>query len=287
LNETNGSGEARQRAYAAGARFAREHIRRERPENDAALRAVEEGDVVVVRGCYDRVEQVLDALGLPYRAVEPASVGRLRLRPEQLVVVNCPGQLDRRALTVVERFVHAGGSLFTTDWALRNVIEPVFPGLIAYNEHATRDDVVRIQVQRPKNRFLAGVLERADDPQWWLEGASYPIRVLDPARVEVLISSREMQERYGEPAIAVFFRWGEGEVLHMVSHYYLQRTELRTARHAAPAAAYKAERGSAVPDVMLEGLSLGEVESAASSAEWLADVIAGKKRRHMKGGEWA
>jgi hypothetical protein len=209
-------------------------------------------------------------------------VARLRLRPDQLVVVNCPGNLDRAALDVVERFVRAGGSLFTTDWALKHVIEPAFPGTIAYNGRATADDVVRIEVKDPTNRFVQGVLDGADDPLWWLEGSSYPIRVLDHRRVEVLLTSREMGEKYGEAPIAVLFPWGSGEVLHMVSHYYLQRTELRTERHAAPASAYKAEKASAVPDQMLTGLSLGDVESAASAATWLANVVADKKRRALR-----
>ena len=44
--------------------------------------------------------------------------------------------------------------------------------------------------------------------------------------------------------MAVWFRWGEGDVFHMISHYYLQRTELRTERHASEAAAYFARRAS-------------------------------------------
>ena len=48
---------------------------------------------------------------------------------------------------------------------------------------------------------------------------------------KVLITSRELGEKYGERPVAVWFRWGEGDVFHMISHYYLQRTEERTARH--------------------------------------------------------
>ena len=269
---------SRQRAYEVGAKMAREKMAREAPEQAEALTLVTPDDIVVVRGCYDRVEQVLRALGLPHLAVDPDDVARLRLRPEQLLVVNCPGHLPPRALPRVERFVHAGGSLFTTDWALRHVIEPAFPGILAYNDRPTADDVVRIEIRARDNRFLNGVLDGADDPQWWLEGSSYPIRILDPGRVEVLLTSREMADKYGEAPLAVLFGWGEGEVLHMVSHYYLQRTELRTERHKVSAVAYAAEKGVA-PAPEMADLSLGDVESAQTSSRLLANWVAEKKRR--------
>ena len=144
--------ESRRRAYEAGARIARAKMEREAPEQAAALDEVVGDDIVVVRGCYDRVEQVLNALNLPHTAVDPEDVGRLRLRPEQLLVINCPGKIDARAVGKVARFVSAGGSLFTTDWALRHVIEPAFPGVLAYNERPTADDVVRIEIRARDNR---------------------------------------------------------------------------------------------------------------------------------------
>jgi hypothetical protein len=273
--------ESRRRAYEVGAKMARAKMEREAPEQAEALSMVAPDDIVVVHGAYDRVEQVLRALGLPHTAVEPDDVARLRLRPEQLLVVNCPGHLPERALPRVERFVHGGGSLFTTDWALRHVIEPAFPGILAYNERPTADDVVRIEIRARDNRFLNGVLDGADDPQWWLEGSSYPVRILDPGRVEVLLTSREMADKYGEAPLAMLFTWGEGEVLHMVSHYYLQRTELRTERHKVSAVAYAAEKAMpAMPG--MEDLSLGEVESAQSSSRLLANWVAEKKRRDRR-----
>jgi hypothetical protein len=56
-----------------------------------------------------------------------------------------------------------------------------------------------------------------------------------------------MAARYGEAAICVRFDWGEGEVLHMVSHY------VRRPR-------------------------LGEVEAAYSSSRFLANLVASKKQ---------
>jgi hypothetical protein len=277
--------DSRERAYRAAATITREQLRRDAPERARVLDEIVAGDVVVVAGCYDHVESVLGALEVPYALVQPEQVERLDLRPEQLLIVNCPGEVPGAAIGRIRRFVEAGGSLFTTDWALKHVIEPAFPGVLAFSRQPTPDDVVRIEVKDHDNIYLQGVLDGQDDPQWWLEGSSYPITVVDRERVQVLITSRELEEKYGEAPVAVWFRWGEGDVFHMISHYYLQRTELRTERHAGAAATYFAEKRLAVTQELSEdmaGLSLADVESAKPSAAFMANVIIDKKRRQRK-----
>jgi hypothetical protein len=274
----------RRRAYEVAGHIIKEQMRRDASADADAVEEIEAGDILVVPGIYDHVEQVLEALGLPFTIVQPGRLAEIDLQPHQLLVVNCPGNLDSRALRRVAAFVHAGGSLFTTDWALKHVLEPAFPGLVAYNEQPTPDTVVRVEVSDHDNPFLTGVMDGSDDPQWWLEGSSYPIRILDRDRVTVLIRSRELGERWGESPVAITFRWGEGEVFHMISHYYLQRTEFRTARHTGSAFAYGSEKGVDMAAVapMADGLSLGDVESAASSARVLVNVAAAKKREMIE-----
>jgi hypothetical protein len=278
----------RDKAYRAAATITREQLRRDAPQRARTLDAVEASDVVVVAGIYDHVESVLGSLEVPHLLVQPHELDRLELRPEQLLIVNCPGQVSAAAITRIRAFVEAGGSLFTTDWALKHVIEPAFPGVLAFSRRPTPDDVVRIEVKDHDNLYLQGVLDGQDDPQWWLEGSSYPITVVDQERVRVLITSRELQEKYGEAPVAVWFRWGEGDVFHMISHYYLQRTELRTQRHAGAAVDYFAEKGVAVSSAMvadMDGLCLAEVESAKPSAAFMANVIIDKKDRQRRKAE--
>lgn len=275
----------RTRAYRAAAHMTREQLRRDAPERARALDAVEQSDVVVVTGQYDHVESVLSALEVPHMVVSVAELDRLRLRPEQLLIVNCPGQISPVAVTRVRTFVEAGGSLFTTDWALKHVIEPAFPGVLAFRRTPTADDVVRIEVRDRDNIYLQGVLDGRDDPQWWLEVSSYPISIVDRERVRVLIGSRELGKKYGASPVAVWFRWGEGDVFHMISHYYLQRTELRTARHKSKAGAYFAEKDMAMSPAMCAewgDLDLAEVESAKPSAAFMSNVIIEKKRRQAR-----
>ena len=275
----------RDRAYKAAAHITREQLRRDAPERARALDDVKQSDVVVVAGIYDHVESVLQALEVPHTVIGTHEVERIELRPEQLLIVNCPGDVSAAAVARIRAFVEAGGSLFTTDWALKHVVEPAFPGVLAFSKAPTPDDVVRIEVRDADNIYLQGVLDGQDDPQWWLEASSYPISILDKERVEVLITSRELGEKYGEAPVAVWFRWGEGDVFHMISHYYLQRTELRTARHGSSAGAYFAEKGVTVSPAMsqeIDGLSLADVESAKPSAAFMSNVIIEKKRRQRK-----
>ena len=270
----------RLRDYRAGAQIAKDRMGRETPLDAEALSRIEAADVLVVPGTYDHVEMVLDALETPHTLVEAGALLNVKLRPEQLIVVNCPGHLPRPAVERLREFVVGGGSLFTTDWALRHVLEPAFPGVVAFSERPTQDDVVRIEVRKHDNSFLEGVMDGADDPVWWLESSSYPIRVLERQRVHTLIASSELEAKYGEAPVAILFRHGEGEVFHMISHYYLQRTELRNRRHQQPATAYAAEKSVVfAKSLEVADLKVGDVESAATSSRFLANVLAAKKRR--------
>ena len=278
-------GDKRRRAYQAGGRIARERMTREAPMNAEALDAIEASDIVVVEGCYDHVELVLGALDLPYQTIQAGHLHRVHLRPDQLLVINCPGQLPAPEIVQVRDFVAAGGTLFSTDWALRNVLEPAFPGLVEFNERPTHDDVVRIDIIESDSPYLMGVLDADDDPQWWLEGSSYPIRVLDKKQVRVLITSRELGEKYGEEPVAVVFNFGKGEVFHMISHYFLQRAEFRNARHQRSAASYADDKGVPFDEPMADmasDLSLYEVEAAATSSRMFANIAADKKRRWIE-----
>src|SRR3712207_8618212 len=48
------------------------------------------------------------------------------------------------------------------------------------------------------------------DPQWWLEGSSHAIEVLDPERVRVEAASHDLLVKYDAPVVAVSFPWGRG-----------------------------------------------------------------------------
>src|ERR671911_69284 len=86
------------RAYAAAAGITHDRMERGAPLDAEALRRVTAADVVIVSGAYDHVEMVLDALGTPHTKIAPGELESVTLRPEQLLVVNCPGNVGRGAI---------------------------------------------------------------------------------------------------------------------------------------------------------------------------------------------
>lgn len=77
---------------------------------------------------YDRVQQVLDYLELPYKVLSCRMLAMLSLRADHVVIVNCPGRFTGDGIEKLRRFVAAGGTLITTDWALETTIVRAFPG---------------------------------------------------------------------------------------------------------------------------------------------------------------
>jgi hypothetical protein len=275
-----------QKAYRLAHEMVRDRLKATIPEAACDLDSLRESDIVVVRGQYDHIEQVLRQAGTACIAVNPAEVGGAELRPDQVVFVNCPGQIPPKGLRRLATFVHEGGFLFTTDWALKHVIEPAFPGFLVFNERPTTDEVVRVELVEADDPYLRSLIGPSDDPQWWLEGSSYPIRVLNTESVKVLVRSREIEERYGESPVLVTFEHGQGKIYHMISHFYLQRSETRTLRHRSSSADYLAEKGLTTAALRakyealgVESAQLGEVESAFASAGYMSFALLEKKRR--------
>jgi hypothetical protein len=272
-------------AYRVADELLKDRLRRQDPEALKDLEDLNAADIIVTAGQYDHIEQVFGQGGIPCSRVDPRQIDGANLRPDQVIFVNCPGHFTPQGLRKLHQFVQEGGFLFTTDWALKHVLEPGFPGFVEYTGRPTADDVVRVEILDQDDPFLSSILGPEDDPQWWLEGSSYPIRVLDAEKVQVLVSSKELGEKYGEPAVFVTFEFGAGRVYHMISHFYLQRTETRTQRHAGSSYAFLQEKG--IPEgefAKYAGLgadeaNLGSVESALTSRGMMSRVILEKKRQ--------
>jgi hypothetical protein len=222
---------------------------------------------------------------MKYLFLQPSQLADAQLRPDQIIFVNCAGHFGPRELRKVRAFVEEGGFLFTTDWALKHVLEPAFPGFVEFNGRPTRDEVVRVEILDREDPLLASLMGPDDDPQWWLEGSSYPIHVLNTGKVKVILSSKELDERYGESAVFVTFQVGQGRIYHMISHFYLQRTETRSKRHASTSMNYLKEKG--IPAMAYakyaamgaSDLNLSEVESAFTSHGVMSRVMYEKQQQ--------
>jgi hypothetical protein len=252
------------------------------------IQDIKEADVIVVRGVHDHIEQVFSMSGTPFTLINPEKLDRAELRQDQIVFINCPGEINSLGLNKLTSFVSGGGFLFTTDWALKNVLEKAFPGYVEYNQQATSDEVVRVEILDTEDPFLKSILGPKDDPQWWLESSSYPIRVLDKRKVEVLVSSKDIKDRYGEAPVFITFKHYEGKIYHMISHFYLQRSETRSKRHFAPATNYLFEKE--IPDTFykkykamgIDQSNVADIESAYTSSAMMRKIIYDKKQQLRK-----
>jgi hypothetical protein len=274
-------------AYKASSKILEKRMEKERPLDLEILKKVDESSIIIVAGTYDKIELVLDLINIPYVLIQPHDFDKINLKPDQILIINCPGNITE-GLEKIKTFVKKGGFLFTTDWALLNILEKIFPSYVKYNQRPTADDCVRVEVVDKSNKFLEGLFQGDADPIWWLESSSYPIEILDKEKIKVLVRSKEMKEKYGEAPIVITFDYGDGgTVLHMTSHYYLQRSELRTKRHKSSAKDYLvSEMGFSKKEAdeieELEGLSLGEAENAYSTTQFISNVIVEQQKKVKK-----
>lgn len=284
--EVGGSG--MEEAYDLSHDIVRQRIGDVDPEDLKILDGMEADDIVVVRGCYDHIHLVMQHSRIPFRHVTQEELEGMSLRPDQTVYVNCASDFPPRMAHKLAQFVETGGLLITTDWCLTNVVEVAFPGTVCKGGTETGDDVVSVEILDHTDDVLAGFFDEDRGeaaPQWWLEGSSYPIKVLDESRVRKLVVSKEMLERYGEEAVIVRFEHGEGRVYHMLSHFYLQRSETRSQQHQASAEEYACKKtGARMSDSLkmkckASKVSWGTLQSAATSSEFvMRNAIAQKKR---------
>lgn len=201
-----------------------------RPGDFEAFGSLKRENIVVITGVYDHVEHVLEGLRIPHLALTPKKFDRTKTDATCAILVDCPGFLNGTEIARIRKWVEKGGYLFTTDWALASV-EKMFPGYIRQGGKQTAEDWVGVAPVKAMEGhvLLKDVFSPLEGrPQWWLEEGSFPIQVIDPAKVQVLVDSSEMKRRYGEGAVAVVFEYGQGKVLHVCSHFYQVSTDPKT-----------------------------------------------------------
>ncbi|MCC7137828.1 MAG: hypothetical protein IT460_05300 [Planctomycetes bacterium] len=202
------------------------------------LKGLRSSDVLVVRGTFDHMETVLEELGVPFVLRAPSEVAAEGgLSRHKVVFWNCgenvlAPHLQTRAVEAVRAFVRDGGYLFTTDWALANLVIPAFPGFLATEGRIRPLPELIVTVVAPAaaqgHALLDGVLEEDAPPRWWLESASFDVKVLKRDAVEVLLEAPALERPplLRSPVVAATFSYGRGRVLHVMGHYYQQKGNL-------------------------------------------------------------
>jgi len=270
-------------AYNAAASMMKGEMDKYNQKSVSTLRSLTEKDIVIVKGDYDKIEEVFKKAGTPCTVVSPQQLSNYGLSPEQAVFVNClhEGKINGRGIDNLRHYVDKGGYLTTTDWALKAVVEKAFPGYVKHNGITTMDDVVEVSMSG-NNQFLDGLKGKKLRPQWWLESSSYPIKIINKSSVDVLIDSPEMEQKYRDGPIVITFDYGKGKVIHMVSHYYLQqskasRTDMTAKEFATDILGLSAKQVSGLED-KLDGVSADQIESAFTASRFVHNIVVGKRR---------
>ncbi len=184
---------------------------------------VSHAEVVVVRGSADHMEQVLANAKISFVAVNADELPTLALNAKQVLMVNCTGDMSAQGRERVRRFVAAGGFLYTTDHAVHQLIEPIFPNTIAWDQKSTTEQIVSVKVRGTEaDRGLLSSLGNNAKETWQTASGGFGFKVLDPKRVTVLMESPEAAKLFGSGNIAARFRYEDGQVIHVTGHFYSQ-----------------------------------------------------------------
>lgn len=270
----------------AAAQILEAKLKNERPEDLALLKSVAGKDIIVVAGSMDHIEQVLSAANIRHTVVQPGQVSHLDLNADQIVMVNCPGTMPNAGVQKIEKFVRAGGLLYTTDWSLLNLVQKAFPRTIVHNGQSTGDHVTGVSVKHEHDDLMSNMLLRkGKEPEWWLEGGSYPIRIVDKQKVEVLAESSEMKKKYGAAPVVVRFKWDDGEVIHVVSHFYRQIATRGPAVAAKDAIdevqGLSPEQKATVKASPAGAVKMGDVESSYAFQRMTSNLVTTKKKKNV------
>lgn len=193
----------------------------------------EDLDVVVFKSRGDSIQDLLSALEIRHRMTQSAGVKKDGLQPFGVFVSNCTGEMLPDDHARVQWFVHAGGALFGSCWAIDKTIGEEFPGTMRKFPGAKGQvlDQVRAEEMATDSEYLKGVFPGLVRPIYELYGA-FLIEVLDPERLEVLIDSPDCATRWGGNGnLAAWFTSGHGVVMGSSNHFDRQSmSKLQSAR---------------------------------------------------------
>jgi len=261
-------------AYKLAAIAVRQRLKEQYPERLKILDNFSKDRVAVYSGSYDRAEDVLNCLEIPYTLnPNPQKIA------DKIVFVNCSSSYDDRLIKNIEKYVSQGSWLVSSDWTLHYLIETAFPNTVRWNKKRTNDEIVSVEPNL--NSLWSDIVVLGADPQWWLWG-SYPIEVLNTEKVKIEAASHDLLVRYNSPVVAVNFNWGKGYVFHVISHFWAKRTNSFSPRHSQPCTDFlKAGMklsNSGIEEVLSrakiapKSLNFAQIQSAATATELVAQL---------------
>jgi hypothetical protein len=173
--------------------------------------------VVEVKGQWDDSGHVMHNFGITFTRVAPGHLAEANLADTSMLVVDCAGNVPPAGLAAIKNFVHEGGFLLTTDWALDGCLTRAIPGYISWNGGYSSSTLVDATVVDADPDLLAGAVGRAF---WKLDPKCQTVHV-QRRDVEVLVRSHQLlrEDPDQQGILAVTFNYGKGKVLHLVGHF--------------------------------------------------------------------
>lgn len=205
------------------------------------LTKLKKGDVVIVRGIYDTMENVMDKLKIPYTLISKNEFQKQDLKTTRAILVNCDDfnttPWDKRDMDKIKQFVHAGGYLFTSDWQLQDLLVTIFPDYVKNGGQTDPADEIfevyprkgvngnrmlkevfletELEYQQPGESTDAQSAERnmkkkVFEYKWVVDNLSILIEPVE-AKCETLIVSQELGKKYKKGVVAITFIAGQGD----------------------------------------------------------------------------
>jgi hypothetical protein len=177
------------------------------------LERIEKGDVIVVKGVYDQVEEVLENLKIPFTLIPREKLAQLKLKASMVVIFNCHDKaLDKNAAQNLRNFVSAGGYVFTSDWELRNILQHAFPKTLMAKQQIPEDNVlITPELNAATHPYLRDVFPKNPFKRakfkWKIDAASDLVNFAKKSGVKSLIVSPELVTKYKLGIVALTFRW--------------------------------------------------------------------------------
>ncbi|MHC4957176.1 MAG: FHA domain-containing protein [Planctomycetota bacterium] len=188
------------------------------------VRAIPPDYIIVIKGDFDKAENVLDRYGIPHTLVDRDQFERRPFRKAKVIIANCARQPERRKrnelASRIKRFVNRGGWFVSSDWALEPYLTIAWPTYVQKIDRPKKrqPDTTVVVDQAMQSPLLKGVFARRQQTRWWLEESSIFFRA--GSKAHVLVGSAEMKQEYGANAVVVEFKPGRGRVLHLLGHFY-------------------------------------------------------------------
>ena len=255
------------------------------PTEQSQLSRLRKSDLLVISGCYDHMDRPLQVLQTPFTEVVAQDLTVPLLASAKFVFANCGQSFPEQSAHLIAGFVEAGGVLLSTDYMLKYLLEVAFRDeagnpYVRHNGMRTGDEIVDLTYLKKDDPTIQGFFDDGVEPRWWLEKSSFPIKVLDESKVEVLARAAELGRKYGDDAVIVRFQHGKGVVVHMLSHVYLQKGEAKPGQVDQDASSYATSVGASRRTLITASqmgpntrVTSATVRSAATSIGFVSRIL--------------